>query len=175
MDPSDAAAPLIEHDVVEVSPLLHELIREAGSLFFGSAEDEIPNQILTLIKSLLFTSKAVEGFVQVPRIRHPRLRPVFADLADRATGEGLRAEAIADRVALSPRHFRRLFKEHTGMSFKDWRALFRVQLAAERIATGASITSVAAELEFSSTSALGEVFKRHTGLTPSEFARRQRI
>jgi AraC-like DNA-binding protein len=72
------------------------------------------------------------------------------------------------------RQFARVFKADTGMSFKDWRTLNRVQTALGLLAEGKSVTAVASELSFSSTSAFIAVFRRHVGTTPSRIARPDR-
>ncbi len=82
----------------------------------------------------------------------------------------MKTQDVADRLALSARQFRRIFKRHTGMAFQDWRNIARINKAIEIIASGESVTSVAAELSYSSCSALGQVFRQYTGMTPTEFA-----
>ena len=160
--------------VFGVSPLLHELIREAGNHYGDLAPGSVPAQILALIESLLFTARASTGYVELPRVSHPRLARAFRNLFTTDEFPALRAADCAAEVALSPRQFRRLFRQHTGISFKDWRAIARVRKAAEKIARGESLTDVAHDLSMSSASALAQVFKRHTGLTTGEFARLNR-
>lgn len=175
LDPDDAHLPEVRSEVLNVSPLLHELVNEAGKYYGEIETGTAADQMLRLIALLLFQSKAAAGYVDVPRITHPRLVAAFEGTAASGAAFELTAEALANRLALSPRQFRRLIQDNIGMSFKDWRALARVRKAVERLASGESLSNVATELSFSSSSALGVVFKRHTGMTPSAFVRMQRF
>ena len=78
----------------------------------------------------------------------------------------LRSAAVAGKAAYSQRQFSRVFLADTGMRFKDWRSLYRVQAGIRLLASGGSVSDVAAELGYSSASAFISVFRRHTGLTP---------
>ena len=174
LDPDELDIPQARSGILGISPLLHELIREAGNFDGDVTTGSVADQVLKLIGALLFQSRAALGYVELPRITHPRLAAAFENLFGGDAFPSLSAEAVAQRLALSPRQFRRLFRAHAHMSFSNWRTLARVKRAAEQIAVGQPITAVAADLAYSSSSALSTVFKRHTGLTPSEFARLQR-
>ena len=84
-----------------------------------------------------------------------------ADPADPTT-----VEQWARRLGLSPRHFSRLFKAETGVTFSTWRALHHVEHALVMLAAGHTVTRVAMDLGYASTSSFIEMFKRHTGRTP---------
>ena len=72
----------------------------------------------------------------------------------------------ARRLAPSTRHFSRLFKQETGVTFSTWRSLHHVKHALVLLASGHSVTRVAMDLGYGSTSAFIEMFKRCTGRTP---------
>jgi AraC-like DNA-binding protein len=56
--------------------------------------------------------------------------------------------------------------------FSSWHALVQVRHALVQLAAGQSVTRVAMDLGYSSTSAFIEMFKRHTGRTPGAATRR---
>lgn len=170
--------------VLEITPLLHELISAAGQYYGEFQTESVVGKVLSLIADLLLTSKTSKGYIHLPRIHHPRLRPCFDELQcseEARPGdllvdpmEHLSATSIAKRVALSPRQFRRVFKQDTGITFKDWRALFRLQKAAAMMAEGHRLTTIAHRLNLSSASALSDLFRKQTGMTPTQFAAVQR-
>lgn len=131
------------------------------------AADSTSKGILDLIAKLLFESRAANGFLDLPALSHQRLLA----MNDQPLNEVVlkTSDEVARSLALSPRQFRRLFKQHTAMTFSQWRVIARVGLGIEKIATGQSITSVASDLAFSSSSAFAEAVKRCTGMKPTEF------
>jgi AraC-like DNA-binding protein len=149
---------------------LHELIREAGRYYTDFDEgDAVALAVVTLIAQLVPAMEIAPRSTFVPRVEHPLLVAAAAAVhADPAAP--VRVERFARAAGVSPRHFSRLFKAETGVSFTTWRALVQVQHALVHLARGASVTRVGMDLGYSSTSAFIEMFKRHTGRTPGQSA-----
>ena len=101
----------------------------------------------------------------LPRIEDPLLQPIAAvfDVTPPTRRASTRG---CVRLGLSSRHFARLFKQETGVTFSTWRVLQQIKHALVLLATGQQVTRVAMDLGYSSTSAFIEMFKRHTGRTP---------
>jgi AraC-like DNA-binding protein len=76
-------------------------------------------------------------------------------------------DQIAKQVGMSRRHFTRIFRLQTGMSFSHWRQQACLLNALMRMELGQPITHVAMELGYSSSSAFTAAFKRSLGLAPS--------
>jgi AraC-like DNA-binding protein len=76
---------------------------------------------------------------------------------------------MAHKADMSRRHFTRLFREQTGMSFSNWRQQACLLAALARLGRGQSVTRVAIELGYSSTSAFTAAFRRTLGTTPSQY------
>lgn len=74
----------------------------------------------------------------------------------------------------SRRSFTELFYEETGLSFNVWTQRARVYAAIKLLLLGKSVTEVAAELNYATTSALSQRFGEHMGLTPKEFIAQER-
>lgn len=148
--------------MVSVTPLLHELIKEAGRYFVDYEEDSTAERIIRLIIELLDTQRTSSN-AWLPVISNDRIRQAVTDTP---TGY-LRTAGVAAGAAYSVRQFSRIFKNDTGMSFKDWRAIYQVQTGMRLLARNASVTDVATALGFSSSSAFIHLFRRHTGMTPS--------
>jgi AraC-like DNA-binding protein len=172
VDPDLHPALVTRVATVQISELLHELIREAGRHYTDFDDDDggIASGVVELIVRLLPGMPTSDTSVWLPRIEHPLLRPIAVALDDNP-GDERGVDRWARELALSTRHFRRLFKQETGVTFSTWRALHHVKDALVLLAGGSSVTRVAMDLGYSSTSAFIEMFKRHTGRTPGTVQR----
>ena len=87
-------------------------------------------------------------------------------LADPAEDRTLRAWGL--EVGASARTLARAFGDSTGMTFPAWRTAMRMQVALSRLAIGAAIADVAADVGYRTASAFTVAFKRSTGVLPSD-------
>jgi AraC-like DNA-binding protein len=87
----------------------------------------------------------------------------------RDPGASLGLEEWAERAGASGRTLARLFQRQTNMSFGAWRQQARLLEAISRIAAGASITTVAFDLGYESSSAFTYMFRRALGVPPSRY------
>ncbi len=84
--------------------------------------------------------------------------------------EAITLEDTAEMLQVSPEHLSRLFKEETGTGFNSYVNIQKVNAARELLMQqGLSIQSIAVELGYSSSRYFTRVFKRVTGMTPSEY------
>jgi AraC-like DNA-binding protein len=152
---------------IHLSELLHELIREAGRHYtdFDDDPDDVGAALVGLIVRLVPTMPTSAGSVWLPRIEHPMLRPI-ADAFDTDAADATTIDEWAGRLGFSTRHLSRLFKQDTGVTFSTWRSLHHVNQAMVWLAGGRTVTRVAMDLGYQSTSSFIEMFKRHTGRTP---------
>lgn len=80
------------------------------------------------------------------------------------------AERSAQLSTLTLRTLKRRFKNATGMSMTEYTQRLRVQNAGFRLeSTHDSIGQIGAEVGYEDTDFFRQVFKRYTGMTPSEF------
>jgi transcriptional regulator GlxA family with amidase domain len=111
--------------------------------------------------------------------------PLSAQAADRAPlrelqawmvgnlGEDLSVEALADRVAMSRRHFARAFRAETGSTPAVYVERLRVDRARiELETTSAPIEAIAARCGFGSVETLRRAFARRLGVNPSDYRKR---
>ncbi|MDO5090738.1 MAG: AraC family transcriptional regulator [Cardiobacteriaceae bacterium] len=105
----------------------------------------------------------------MPTIPNHRLRPLMRYLETHYANPPTLAEA-ARRVALSPWHFHRLFREHTGETYAAHLRRLRLEAVARKLFYDdhASITTLALEHGFASSQALAKAFRRHFGFPPSQ-------
>ncbi|RWR48272.1 helix-turn-helix domain-containing protein [Sinirhodobacter ferrireducens] len=87
--------------------------------------------------------------------------------------ERLDLEGLAARAGMSERTFRRRYREITGRSPMQAVDLFRVEAASQALVSGSrSIKQIARQVGCASESNLLHLFRRHYGVTPSEFRAR---
>lgn len=152
--------------VMNVSPLLRELIIHACTFPKLSKEDPAQKRIIEIIVDQL---KAVESIpLQLPRPADSRatrvVRTLFANPSDQRTLEKLCADCGA-----SKRTIQRLFLEETKMTFNKWRQQLRLLHAMQRLAAGDKVTSAALEAGYNSTSAFISMFRKQLGTTPTRY------
>ncbi|NHN32122.1 response regulator transcription factor [Paenibacillus agricola] len=75
----------------------------------------------------------------------------------------------ARHVHLSPSHFASLFKKITGMTFVQFVTTERIKTAQELLVSGSTVQTVSEKLGYEDQKYFRELFKKHTGMTPSEF------
>lgn len=167
----DIAAGLGPCRVVEISPLLDSLIQRASE-FASDYPDEGPEARLmqVLVDEL---HNAPDSGLDLPLPRDARLRRVTDHLQEHP-GERLGIEDWAQRVGASRRTLARLFRDETGLSFREWRERVRLLAALPRLERGESVTLIAGELGYESTSAFIELFQRQLNTSPGALARQMR-
>ena len=90
--------------------------------------------------------------------------------------EKLSLEDIAAKLDVSPSYLSRKFKEEMGHTFLDLLNMYRVQRAVSLLAgAGALVYEAAAQTGFADYKHFCAVFKKYTGLAPTEFIKRWKI
>ncbi len=152
--------------VLEVEPLLRELIRAASDIPPDYPADGPEARLMAVVLDRLAAARPAPLHLPLPR--DPRLDRVCAALIrDPADSRGL--DAFAAEAGASARTLARLFQAELGLSFRVWRTRRRLLAAIERIAEGASVTAVAFALGYESPSAFVAMFRRETGTTPGRY------
>jgi len=101
--------------------------------------------------------------------RRNLLAQAVADI-DGRTGEDLSLEALAARCHLSQGHFRKQFREVTGMAPLEYIQRHRISVAqALLMDTDLSVTAVAEQVGLPDPNYFSRLFRRLVGVTPSTF------
>ncbi|HEX7731722.1 MAG TPA: helix-turn-helix transcriptional regulator, partial [Rhodanobacter sp.] len=114
----DAAGLPPRCQVIAVSPLLHALLLEAVDLPLEYAPDGRDGRVMALLLDEIRAMPALP--LNTPLPDEPRLRRLCRALLAAPTLES-GVDAMAHRAGMSRRHFTRLFRRQTGMSFAAWR------------------------------------------------------
>jgi AraC-like DNA-binding protein len=166
LDPRLLAEPPPTCCVVQVSPLLRELILRAMR-FTAPYSDAGPEaRVVRVLADELETARVAP--LHLPMPQDARLvRVARGLLADPADGRTLAAWTRA--AGASGRTLQRRFRAETGLSFGKWRQQVRLLRALERLAAGAAVTEVAFDLGYDSPSAFVTMFRRALGTTPGRY------
>lgn len=112
---------------------------------------------------------AGEPAVDVAQVE--RLLPAVEQLR-RDPSASVSLDTAAGLCGLSAAYFSRRFKRVFGMNFTDYARVYRLHLAARRIATsGAPVSKIAYSLGFSSPSHFSARFHQRFGMTPRQYRR----
>ena len=80
---------------------------------------------------------------------------------------------LAERVGLSPSHFRALFKQFTGLTAKEYQHRIKIAKAKEFLLSGeCNVTQAATRVGFADIYYFSRLFKKVEGRNPSELTRR---
>ena len=99
-----------------------------------------------------------------------RLKTVFERIED-TLGGSLTIEGLAAEAGLSPAHFSREFKRHTGWTPHAFVMERRIRRARDMLARGESIANTALVCGFADQPHLARLFKARFGITPKAFVR----
>lgn len=169
-----AGTPWLDSRVLEVSPLLRELV-----LALPIDPDPCPPETVddaarrrgleALVVHELKRARPLALGVALPQ--DARLRKLCeAMLQEPGRHAGL--DEWANEAGYSPRTLSRLFREQLGTSFAQWRSQLLLAHALTLAARGRPMSHIAAELGYASASAFTAMVTRTVGMPPSRFFER---
>jgi AraC-like DNA-binding protein/quercetin dioxygenase-like cupin family protein len=152
--------------VVNVTPLLRELILYMANLPvlypLGRPERRVVAVVFDQIQSLSVVP------LNLPTLKDSRLQMIHKALLE-DPANSLPLEQWSHQVGASTRTLARIFRNETGMSFREWRQQFRLQEALKYLANNVPVTTVAMTLGYESVSAFINMFKKVLGKTPTGY------
>lgn len=89
--------------------------------------------------------------------------------------QNLSLDELATQCLLSTSQFKQKFKNQVGVSPRNFINQQKIETAKSMLAEGVSITDVAMQLGFDTSSYFSVVFKKYTTYTPSEYIKRELI
>ncbi|GAB3114563.1 helix-turn-helix transcriptional regulator [Pseudomaricurvus hydrocarbonicus] len=167
LDANESASLSTECCVIHVRPLLKELIIAALEMGDQCDWDGPGGRLFRTLHDQLSAAESEPVYLPLPTDQ--RLLKICTHL--QAHPEDNRTiEQWSETVGASIRTLQRLFKKETKLSFQGWRQQLRVQIAQQRLAEdGVTITQVAGDLGYESSSAFIAMFKQNLGMSPGEF------
>lgn len=153
--------------IVVISRTFHELGLYYNRDFNVDEYTEIPT-IFDEGKSYLIS---IVQYIQVWRTKHTKgLLQKAKEYLEENFAQSLSLEEVAEHVELSPFYFSKLFKERFGFTFIDYLTELRISHAKKEMSDLAkSLKEISYSIGYNDPNYFSRVFKKHTGLSPSEF------
>jgi len=167
VDDANAAGMAADCQVLEVSPLLRELIVRAASV--STHDDDAMVQALVIPLLLSEMRRLQPCALDLPFPESPDL----VDLCESFLGHmsGSAPGLCCDRhETMSRKTLYRRFLQETGISFARWKKQAVLLEAVRRLVEGSTVTTVAIDLGYESASAFSVMFRRSLGVSPRDFA-----
>lgn len=158
-----------EHMVFAVPPLLRALIVEADGLEAGETDASYRQQVHGLILAQLRRARPLATVLPWPE--SPALA-AMCEALDARPDDSVPMASWSRRLGMSQRTLARRFHDETGMTLRAWRRRLRLFRGIELLETGLSVTGIAFELGYASTSAFIYMFRMETGHSPDSYRRR---
>ncbi|QLB14620.1 DNA-binding transcriptional regulator AraC [Mannheimia granulomatis] len=147
----------------EISQLFSKIDLELKSSHFFKED-----VATTLLEYLLMKCISAEKIEIIPVIDQRILNVCDLILSNLSRNDSV--EYIAEKVFLSPSRLSHLFKASLGISLVQWRELQRVAESKKLLYfSNVSILNIAKSLGYEDPLYFSKIFKKHTGLSPSEF------
>lgn len=164
----ELAASLGTSRAVEITPLLRCLIDEASN--FGN--DYSGNSPESRLMNVLYDQLCLlqDARLATPMPKGKKLQAIFYAICQQPDDNNSLKD-WSRHIGASERTLSRAFIKETGMTFNQWRQHLLVSLAIERLAQGQTLTRVALDLGYRSSSAFGAMFRRVTGASPGQYMR----
>ena len=156
----------------EVAPVLHEL--QAIWERHDPAERHLADATLRLALALVNRSRGAGGAAGSARAaadRREQIRPVLA-YVDHHRAESITLDDVAGIVHVSPSRVRHVFKDVTGVSFKEYVTQVRVSEAKRLLlGTDLSVAEIASAVSYTTLHQFYKVFYRSCAMSPGEYRR----
>jgi AraC-like DNA-binding protein len=152
--------------VVEVSPLLREILRRAMRLRTLDRRIAEQRHLIDVLRDEITVLPLTP--LDLPMPRDARGVRAAACIREEPAARHTLAE-VARASAASARTLERLFRNETGLPFGVWRQRARLLRALQLLAEGDAVAGVASAVGYESTSAFVAAFRRAIGTTPRRY------
>lgn len=166
IEPSALQQPLTHTCVIQVSPLLRELIRSFSQMPIEYDEQAAAGRLVQVLLDQLASAPHVASMLPLPTDN--RLQTITNYLQQQPDDTTTLAE-WATQLNVSEKTLSRLFSQQTGLTFRLWRQRLRLFSALPLLEQEESVTDVALACGYESVSAFISAFSQQFGCTPGEF------
>lgn len=163
--PSVSPLPLDECAVVEVSPLMRELVNALADDAIAQARRR--QTAMHLLVEEIREARSLPLGLPLPDER--RLRALCMAIMEDSGSENT-LEDWAPIVGASPRTLARLFQTELQTSFGEWRRQLRLARAIDLIGRGVPLADVATEVGYANAPAFSTMFRNSLGFPPSHIS-----
>ncbi|MCU6711473.1 response regulator [Paenibacillus sp. J5C_2022] len=134
----------------------------------GQVADRGKGILLEQLKELMKLYRSASGHEGVPYI-HKAIAYIHDHL-----DKDLTLQQVAKHVHLTPNHFSEVFKRETGQTYIEFVTRARIERAKQLLdESPVKVSEIAVSVGYSDIKYFGQLFKRYTGYTPSEYRARE--
>ncbi len=153
----------------DLPPLLAGQIEELYTVFSGKSafRERYLHHLLNCI--LICILEQGQRVLPAAKDIHPIVRESIAYMLANPSAP-ITLHTFAEKFCITEAYFSHLFHENAGVSFKQYLTSLRMECAKRMLSEGEfSVIDVGFECGFVSPSQFSRSFKKHTGMTPSEY------
>jgi AraC-like DNA-binding protein len=157
----------------QVAPVLHQLraVYERHDATERHLADATLRMALALVNRDQGTAAVTAATARAAADRREQIRPVLA-YVDRNCRESITLEDVAELVHVSPSRVRHVFKDVTGVGFKEYVTQVRVAEAKRLLlSTDLSVAEIARRVSYTNLHQFYKVFYRSCAMSPGEYRR----
>ena len=159
--------------------LLVLLFDRCGSLMVKSTPDDKHTYYLTeminrsAMSKLHYFEKVVnEWFAVYAKMQSDTFNPLTLSVIDTLNARfesEITLEEVALNLSVTSQYLSKLFKDDTGITFKEYLTELRIEESKSLLKSGASIKDVCFKVGYNDTSYFIRAFKKYEGLTPKDY------
>jgi AraC-like DNA-binding protein len=140
-----------------------------AGVYFQQMKRNYLEAILILLKRI--SDRQYSNYIHHPSPKHAKIMKVLSYIEANITEEeALNFDALAAQNNVSPNHFRKLFKDFTGLSPVEYINRLRIVKACDQLLKGEeSITDVAASVGIYDSNYFSRIFKQYIGCSPKQY------
>lgn len=155
---------------------MYEEYRQQKSSFMPMIQAEIIRLLVTVHRMELGTEGLPEAnLLSSHSMTIEHKLDLIAKRIHRQSAEAIAVASCAAEVGLSERQFRRRFTTRHGMTFSEYVHKCRIEKSCDLlIKTGNKVADIAAEAGYQDMKFFNRLFKKKTGMTPSQYRSRNR-